>query len=58
MLLSTKSVEKLTEWEKIIKIGLVVGRSGYYSRVSGKKWVTTKTNKPLSLKTNLQSPGR
>lgn len=27
-----------------IKIGLVVGRSGYYSRVSGNKWVTTKTN--------------
>lgn len=30
-----------------MKIGLVVGKSGYYSKVSGKKWVTTKTNRPL-----------
>ena len=36
------------------KKGLVVGNGGYYSKASGKKWVTPhKTNKqPLPLKNN------
>jgi hypothetical protein len=36
------------------KIGLVVGKSGYYSKASGKKWVTPQQNKqlPLPLKNN------
>jgi MraZ protein len=36
------------------KLGLVVGNGGYYSKASGKKWVTPhKTNKqPLPLKNN------
>lgn len=46
----------------MMKIGLVVGRSGYYSKVSGNKWVTTKTNnttsiKKLNLQTNLVAKG-
>jgi hypothetical protein len=38
----------------ILKIGLVVGNGGYYSKASGKKWVTPhKTNnQPLPLKNN------
>ncbi len=46
-----KNCGKSRRWEKIVKIRLVVGRSGYYSKISGTKWVTTKTNRPL-LKTN------
>jgi hypothetical protein len=29
----------------INKIGLVVGNGGYYSKASGKKWVTPQKNK-------------
>ena len=34
-----------------VKMGVVVGNCGYYSKASGKKWVTlTKIKKPLTLK--------
>ena len=28
-------------------MGVVVGKRGYYSKASGKKWVTTKKQTPL-----------
>lgn len=38
--------------KRLHRLGLVVGRSGLYSKASGKKWVTppTKQTPPLKLK--------